>query len=327
MKIVPLNGPPTPLIAVDLDGLTLLLKLEHLQAGGGSVKARIARGLVDALEADGDLGPGTRHVVEVTAGNTAVALHHELQRRRHRAQVVAVMSAKMSRAKVDALEALGVQVRRVPNDVAHVTRPEDAPLFRAAEAIRRELPGAVTAGQFSRPANVEAHRLGTGAEIVGQLDDPPDAFVAGAGTGGTITGLALAFRSAGWATAVVLADPAGSVIAPSLRGERAVAAPTFVEGIGGDFVPPLLRRDLVDAAITVTPDEVLATWHRLARLGLVVGSSTACAVASALRWDTTQPPTRVPRRCLVLAADSGLQYDHMRHLLEGRPADVHVVPT
>jgi cystathionine beta-synthase len=320
------SGPPTPVVAVPFDGLTVLLKLEYLQTGA-SVKARIAGGLVDALEVAGELDPATCHVVEVTAGNTALALHHELRRRDHAARVVAVMSEKMSQAKVDVLERLGVDVRRVPNDVAHVTRAEDAPLFRAAAEIQSRLPAAVSAGQFFRQANVEAHRFGTGAEVVAQLTEPPDAFVAGAGTGGTLTGMALAFRDAGWSTRVVLADPAGSVIAPLLRGEPATAEPTVVEGIGGDFVPPLLRPDLVDAAVTVGDRAVLDAWHRLASLGLVVGSSTACAVAAAASWDAAQGPAGRPRRCLVLAADSGMQYDRIRRLLSGRLADVHAVPS
>lgn len=311
----PVTGPPTPIVSVDLGELTLLLKLEYLQEHGSSVKVRTAGRLIDEAEAAGELTPATPYVVEVTAGNTAMALQMELRRRGHGARVVAVMSAKMSQAKVDLLERRGILVRRVPSDVRLVEDPFDAPLFQFAEQVLAELPGSVLAGQFFRASNVASHEFGTGLEITRQLATAPDAFVAGAGTGGTVTGISRALRTAGWPTEIVLADPEGSVIAPVLRGEAVEARPTTVEGIGGDFVPPLLDRAAVDAAVTVPHRDMVAAWTELLRRGLVVGSSTACSTAAALAWARGRGPSDRPPTCLVLAADSGAQYDVVRNAL------------
>ena len=295
---------PTPIVHFDLPQLKLFAKLEYLNPTG-SIKHRIGRALVEELIESGALTEASPYLVEATAGNTALALQHALHTlEMRRTRVVAVMSDKMSTVKVERLRRHGVIVRIVPYELA-TDCLRDPPLIRAMCRTSEELPGAVMSSQFWSDANPRAHEFGTGMELVTQLDEPPDAIFMGAGTGGTISGVARALRTAGWPTRVVLADPQGSVIGAAWRGQPARPGRSYVEGIGGDFVPRTLDLSLIDDVASVSDQETRKASTELRASGFPVGTSSACAVAAALRYGQAHSSIR---NGLVFFADHGSAY-------------------
>jgi cysteine synthase len=254
----------------------VLAKCEHLNPGG-SVKDRIALAIVDDAEARGALRPGGT-MIEATAGNTGVGLALVAAVRGYR--LVCVMPEKMCVDKVRALEAVGARVVITPN-----RPPADPDNFqRVAERLAAEN-GWFLTDQFRSQANVRAHQTTTGPEILEQTGGRVGAFVAGAGTGGTITGVARCFREHGVAARIVLADPVGSALAGWVKsGELGADGSYLVEGIGSSLPPDILDRSLIDDAESVTDEESFAVCRRLIREeGLLVGGSAGTAVAAALR--------------------------------------------
>ena len=270
----------TPLVALERVGAGLrvpvLVKCEHLNPGG-SVKDRIALTIVDDAEARGALRPGAT-LVEATAGNTGVGLALVAASRGYR--LVCVLPEKMSVDKRVALSSLGARVVITPN--APPAHPDN---FRNVAKRLADDNGWFLTDQFSNPANVTAHELTTGAEIVEQTGGDVGAFVAGAGTGGTITGVGRALRAAASRARVVLADPVGSSLAAWVHTGRLGPDGTYaVEGIGGSEVPANLHRDVIDAAESVSDEESFAMVRRLVREeGLLVGGSAGTNVVAALR--------------------------------------------
>jgi cysteine synthase len=254
----------------------VLAKCEHLNPGG-SVKDRIALAIVDDAEARGLIAPGDT-LVEATAGNTGIGLALVAAVRGYR--LVCVMPEKMCVDKVRALEAVGARVVISPNKP-----PSDPDNFqRVAERLARDN-GWFLTDQFRSAANVRAHQTTTGPEILEQTGGRIGAFVAGAGTGGTITGVGRFFRERGIRMRVVLADPVGSGLAQWVR--TGVAGPDGayqVEGIGSSVPPDILDRSVIDAAESISDEESFAVCRRLIREeGLLVGGSAGTAVAAALR--------------------------------------------
>jgi cysteine synthase len=270
----------TPLVALRRMGAGLpvpvLVKCEHLNPGG-SVKDRMAKAIVDDAEARGLLAPGTT-LVEATAGNTGMGLALVAAARGYR--LACVMPEKMSRDKRLALESLGAEVIITPN-----APPASADNFRrVAERLAAER-GWFLTDQFNNPANVKIHEQTTGPELLRQAGGHIGAFVAGAGTGGTITGVGRRLKAQRAATRVVLADPLGSGLADWV--ETGVLGPDgsyAVEGIGGSEAPANLHRDVLDGAERISDAESFATAKRLWREeGLLVGGSAGTNVAAALR--------------------------------------------
>jgi cysteine synthase len=256
--------------------VAVLAKCEHMNPGG-SVKDRIALAMVDDAEARGALRPGGT-MIEATAGNTGVGLALVAAVRGYR--LVCVMPEKMCVDKVRALEAVGARVVITPN-----RPPADPDNFqRVAERLAAEN-GWFLTDQFRNPANVRAHQTSTGPEILEQTGGRIGAFVAGAGTGGTITGVARCFRERGVAARIVLADPVGSALADWVKtGELGADGSYLVEGIGSSQPPDILDRSVIDDAESVTDEESFAVCRRLIREeGLLVGGSAGTAVAAALR--------------------------------------------
>ena len=254
----------------------ILAKCEHLNPGG-SVKDRIALAIVDDAEARGALRPGGT-LIEATAGNTGIGLALVAAVRGYR--LVCVMPEKMCVDKVRALEAVGARVVITPN-----RPPSDPDSFqRVAERLAAEH-GWFLTDQFRNPANVRAHQSTTGPEILEQTGGRIGAFVAGAGTGGTITGVGRFFRDRGVGARVVLADPVGSALAAWVEtGELGADGAYQVEGIGSSLPPDILDRSVIDGAESVTDEESFAVCRRLIREeGLLVGGSAGTAVAAALR--------------------------------------------
>jgi cysteine synthase len=269
----------TPLVPLRRIGLGLpvpvLVKCEHLNPGG-SVKDRIALAIVADAEARGLLRPGMT-LVEATAGNTGVGLALVAAARGYK--LACVMPEKMSVDKRVALAALGAEVIITPN-----APPSSADNFRnVAERMAGER-GWFLTDQFRNPANIRVHEETTGAEILAQTGGVIGAFVAGAGTGGTITGVGRRLKSAG-EVLVVLADPVGSALAEWVETGRAGADGTYaVEGIGASVPPENLHRDVIDAAERVSDAESFAMVKRLVQEeGLLVGGSAGTNVVAALR--------------------------------------------
>jgi cysteine synthase len=270
----------TPLVALARLGAGLgvpvLAKCEHLNPGG-SIKDRIARAIIDDAERRGVLLPGAT-LIEATAGNTGVGLALVAASRGY--ALVCVMPAKMSVDKRVALTALGARVIVTPN--APPSSPEN---FRNVARRLADEHGWFLTDQFNNPANVRAHEETTAAEILAQTGGRVGAFVAGAGTGGTISGVGRRLKAALPRVRVVLADPVGSALADWV--ETGVLGPDgsyAVEGIGGSEAPANLHRDVIDAAERVSDEESFAMTRRLiVEEGLLVGGSAGTNVVAALR--------------------------------------------
>jgi len=271
------NTPLVRLARIDAGlPVALFAKCEHLNPGG-SVKDRIALAIVDDAEARGELQPGAT-LVEATAGNTGVGLALVAAARRY--EVVCVMPEKMSVDKRQALAQLGARVIITAN--APPSAPEN---FRnVARALAAEH-GWFLVGQFENPANVRVHERTTAEEILRQMDGRIGAFVAGAGTGGTISGVGRRLRAALPGVRIVLADPIGSGLAHWVEtGAIGPDGAYAVEGIGGSEAPANLHRDVIDAAERISDAESFAMTHRLIREeGLLVGGSAGTNVAAAVR--------------------------------------------
>ncbi|UGT61552.1 PLP-dependent cysteine synthase family protein [Nocardia asteroides] len=296
----------TPLVRLNrvTEGITatVYVKLEYLNPGG-SVKDRAARGMIDAAEASGALRPGGV-VVEATSGNTGIGLVAIAAARGYR--TIVVVPDKSSREKVALLRAYGAEVHVTPGG-RPVGHPEH--IRSIALKLADETPGAWFAGQYDNPANPEAHRTTTGPEIWAQTEGRVTHYVAGVGTGGTITGAGEYLReiSAGRVT-VIGADPTTSVYG---GGDGRA---WYVESVG-HFLHPDTEEDLwpesyhpeVVARIERVGDvEAISLLHRLAREeGLLLGGSSGTSVAAALRVARDLGPDDV---VVVIAPDSGRAY-------------------
>lgn len=254
----------------------VLVKCEHMNPGG-SVKDRIAKAIVDDAEARGVLRSGMT-LVEATAGNTGVGLALVAAARGY--GLVCVMPEKMSADKRVALSALGARVVITPN--APPSRPDN---FRRVAERMAEEHGWFLTDQFRNPANIRVHEETTGAEILEQTNGHVGAFVAGVGTGGTITGVGRRLKSALPGVRIILADPVGSSLADWVEtGRLGPDGQYAVEGIGGSEVPENLHRDVLDGAERVSDEESFEMVRRLVREeGLLVGGSAGTNVAAAIR--------------------------------------------
>jgi len=293
----------TPLIEVtriDCGPCRLFLKLESANPSG-SLKDRPARAMIDAAEAEGHLQAGGT-IVEATAGNTGLGLALVGARKGYR--TLLVVPDKMAREKVLHAKAMGAQVVITRSDVGkgHPDYYQDL-----AEATTQRTPGAFFVNQFANPANPRAHETTTGPEILHQMDGDVDAVVMGIGSGGTLTGIGRFMRQASRKTAMILADPTGSVLAPLVETGRMTQVGSWaVEGIGEDFVPPNADLSLVSQAIAIPDDESFATARELLRAeGVLAGSSSGTLLAAALRYCRAQT---APKRVVSLVCDSGAKY-------------------
>jgi cysteine synthase A len=270
-------------------------KLESFNPGG-SVKDRIALAMVEAAERDGRLDPGAR-IVEPTAGNTGVALALVCAVKGYR--LTLVMPDSTSLELRQSLESYGAELV--------LTRAEDG--FAATVARARDLArgGAVLLDQFENPQNPAAHRQGTGRELVETFRAArarPDAFVAGVGTGGTLSGVAQVLRRAWPGVLLVAVEPASCAV---LSG--GAPGPTRILGLGAGFVPAVLDRRAYDRVVAVADEEAWETKRGLAVAeGLLVGLSSGAAAAAALRVAAELGPGKV---VATLFADTGERYFSM----------------
>ena len=251
---------------------TVLAKVEYLNPGG-SVKDRIAERMITAAEESGALAPGGT-IVEPTSGNTGIGLALIAQQRGY--QCVFVCPDKVSADKINVLRAYGARVEVCPTAVD----PEDPrSYYSVSDRLARELPGAWKPDQYSNPNNALSHYETTGPELWRQTDGRITHFVAGVGTGGTISGTGRFLKEASNGSVQVIgADPEGSVYSGG------TGRPYLVEGVGEDFWPTAFDREICDEIIAVSDRDSFLMTRRLAREeGLLVGGSCGLAVEAALR--------------------------------------------
>jgi cystathionine beta-synthase len=293
----------TPMVEVtriDTGKARLFLKLES-QNPGGSIKDRIAVSMIEAAEKEGFLKPGGT-IVEATAGNTGLALALVGQNKGYK--VLLVIPDKMSKEKIQHLRAMGADVRLTRSDVPH-GHPEY--YTDMAERLAQQIPGAFYVNQFANDANSEAHVQTTGPEIWAQTEGQMDAFVAGIGSGGTITGVARYLKSVGSKAEIILADPVGSTLAGIVNdGVPGPEGSYTVEGIGQNFVPDTADMSLIDRAYSIPDAEAISTIRDLLlKEGILAGSSSGTLIAAALRWCREQTE---PKTCVTLVCDTGAKY-------------------
>jgi cystathionine beta-synthase len=293
------NTPLLEITRIDTGPCRLFVKLESLNPGN-SIKDRIAVAMVAAAERDGRLKPGGR-IVEATAGNTGIALALVAGQKGYRLTVV--VPDKMSDEKISHLRAMGAEVVLTRSDVAkgHPEYYQDV-----AERLARESDGFYV-NQFGNAANVAAHYTTTGPEIWDQMEGQIDAFVAGVGSGGTMSGVGRYLRERNPAVELILADPVGSILAPLVNeGKRIEPGSWLVEGIGEDFVPDNLDLALINKGYTIPDREAFHVARDLLRKeGILAGSSVGTLFAAALRYCREQT---APKRVLTLICDNGAKY-------------------
>jgi len=291
---------------LDLIGLTPLIRLNRVVPPGsatvwaklectnpgGSVKDRIGLAMIEAAEKDGVLKPGGT-IVEPTSGNTGVGLAMVAAVKGYR--VILVMPESMSVERRRLLTAYGAEVMLTPG-----AEGMSGAVKRAREIVA-ENPGYFMPQQFDNPANPEAHRRTTAQEILAQTADPIDAFVAGVGTGGTLTGVGEVLRERYPDILVVAVEPAGSPVL-----SRGQPGPHKIQGIGADFVPSVLNQENIDEVLSVADDDAMEMARRLAREeGLLVGPSSGAAAHAAAEIATRLGSSKT---VVTILPDTGERY-------------------
>jgi cysteine synthase A len=281
----------TRILPGDLD-VELYGKLEAFNPGG-SVKDRIGVAMLEAAEREGRIEPGRTTIVEATSGNTGIALAFCCAAKGY--DLVIFLPQGMSREREALLRLYGAKVE-VVESLGGMNEAVDA---ARALASRDD---AFLPDQFSNPANPEAHRRTTAVEILGDLDGRVDVFVAGVGTGGTITGVGEVLKERNPKAQVIAVEPAGS---PVLSGGP--PGPHRIQGIGAGFVPPVLNTALLDEVLQCPDDAAIATaWDLARREGVLAGMSCGAAVWAALQV-AGRPESR-GKRILAILPDSGERY-------------------
>lgn len=286
-------------VAEDVES-EIYVKLEYLNPGG-SMKDRVGLNIINDAEKRGMLGPGGT-IVEATSGNTGVGLAMAAAIRGYRC--VFVMPDKMSQEKIDALRAYGTKVVICPTAV----EPSDPrSYYSTARRIVEETPGAFYSNQYHNPANPEAHYISTGPEIWDQTNGEFDIFVAGMGTGGTLSGCGRYFKEQNPDIKIVGVDPIGSLYYEYVKtGRLTKAFSYYVEGIGEDFLPSTMNLDILDDVVQVDDKECfLSTREIVRREGIFAGGSCGAAVMGAIKYARG---LKEPKRLLVLMPDSAQKY-------------------
>jgi cysteine synthase A len=297
----------TPLVRINRltrgAGCTVLAKVEGRNPAY-SVKCRLGVAMVQAAERDGILVPGQRDVtiVEPTSGNTGIALAFVAAARGY--PIILTMPETMSIERRRMVTSFGARL-----ELTDGTRGMPGAIARAEEIVASNPAAFFMPQQFRNPANADIHFRTTGPEIWTDTDGKVDLFVAGIGTGGTITGVSRYLKSvSGHPVTTIGVEPAHSPVLTQLRaGEPMRPGPHKIQGIGAGFKPEVLDLDVVDELLTVTNDEAITTARRLAaEEGISCGISSGAAMAAALR--VAQRPENAGRTLVVVLPDAGERY-------------------
>lgn len=276
------RGLKTPLVA----------KVEFFNPGG-SVKDRIALGMVEAAEKDGTLKPGTT-IIEPTSGNTGVGLALVAAVKGYK--LILTMPETMSVERRNLVKAYGAKVELTPG------KDGMNGAIKAAEKLRDSIEGAVILGQFTNPANPQKHYDTTAVELWNDTDGDIDIFVAGVGTGGTLSGIGKYLKEKNPNIKIVAVEPTTS---PVLSGGK--SGPHKIQGIGAGFIPQTYHAEVVDEILTVDNDDAIRTGRQLAQQeGLLVGISSGAAAFAAA--ELALRPENKDKKIVVLLPDTGERY-------------------
>ena len=271
---------------------TVLVKLEYFNPAG-SVKDRVAKAMIDDAEEKGLLKPGSV-IIEPTSGNTGIGLASVAAARGYR--IIIVMPETMSVERRQLMKAYGAELV-----LSEGSKGMKGAIAKADE-LAQEIPNAFIPGQFVNPANPAAHYAATGPEIWADTEGQVDIFVAGVGTGGTVTGVGQYLKEQNPAVKVVAVEPASS---PVLSEGR--AGSHMIQGIGAGFVPEVLDTQVYDEIIPVTNEDALATGRRMGRTeGVLVGISSGAALWAAL--ELAKRPENAGKTIVALLPDTGDRY-------------------
>ena len=270
----------------------ILAKLEYFNPAG-SVKDRIAKSMIDEAERTGQLKPGSV-IIEPTSGNTGIGLASAAAARGYR--LILVMPETMSVERRQLMKAYGAELVLTEGEKGMKGA------IAKAEELAAEIPDSFLPGQFTNPSNPKAHREGTGPEIYADTDGKVDIFVAGIGTGGTITGVGEYLKAQDPAIRVIAVEPASSpVLSAGFAGAHKI------QGIGAGFVPDVLNSDIYDEIIPVEDEDAFTTGRLIGQQeGILVGISSGAAVWAAIQ--AAQRQENVGKTIVVLLPDTGDRY-------------------
>ena len=270
----------------------VLVKLEYFNATG-SVKDRVAKAMIEDAEEKGILKPGAT-IIEPTSGNTGIGLAAIATAKGYR--TIIVLPETMSVERRNIIKAYGAEIVLTPGYKGMTGA------IAKAEELKNEIEGSMIAGQFVNPANPDAHRRTTGPEIWNDTDGEVDAFVAGVGTGGTITGVGEYLKSKNDKIAIIAVEPATSPVL-----SQGKPGPHKIQGIGAGFVPEILNTKIYDSVVPVDNDDAFEYARLISHTeGILVGISAGAALYAAIEW--AKKPENEGKTIVALLPDSGDRY-------------------
>lgn len=270
----------------------ILVKLEYFNATG-SVKDRVAKAMIEDAEKKGILKPGAT-IIEPTSGNTGIGLAAIATAKGYR--TIIVLPETMSVERRNIIKAYGAEIVLTPGYKGMTGA------IAKAEELKKEIEGSMIAGQFVNPANPDAHRRTTGPEIWNDTDGEVDAFVAGVGTGGTITGVGEYLKSKNDKIEIIAVEPATSPVL-----SQGKPGPHKIQGIGAGFVPEILNTKIYDSVVPVDNDDAFEYARLISHTeGILVGISAGAALYAAIEW--AKKPENEGKTIVALLPDSGDRY-------------------